>query len=329
MNPTIVEIGPFSLNWYGVFIVLGAMLAAWFSGLYATRGGDDPDHIWNILAWSLIGGIIGARLYHVFSSPADGLGWVYYRENPLDIINFWNGGLRGLGIFGGLVGGLLAVIIYCRINKLSSVRFLDYIAPNVLVAQALGRLGNWVNQELYGPPSTAPWAFYINPEYPCQLPPPFMFPQGVQPCGAPNLTDATRLWYATNGFHPTFFYEALWNVAMFCLLALLIWRWGERLRRGDAVLLYLLSYGTGRIWVEAFRPDAWVMGQLATAQWIGIACVVGSIIALIVRHVGWDWRTHPEASLGHMSGFATEFVTVDDEEERDPFEPPRADLPAA
>ena len=174
------------------------------------------------------------------------------------------------------------------------------------------------------PPSSAPWAFYINPDFPCQLPP-VMLPLGVQPCAAPNITDATRLWYANNGFHPTFFYEALWNVAMFCLLALLIWRFGERLRRGDGVLLYLFVYGAGRFWVEMFRPDAWMMGQLATAQWIGLACVVGSIIMLIVRHVGWDWRTHPEESLGHMSAFATEFVEA--EEERDPFEPPRADQP--
>ena len=321
MNPVIFEIGPFSLNWYGIFIVGGAVLAAWFSGLYAARGGDDPDHVWNILAWSLIGGIIGARLYHVFSSPVNGLGWEYYREHPLDIVNFWNGGLAGLGIYGGLVGGVLAVILYCRVNKLSPVRFLDYIAPNVLIAQAVGRLGNWVNQELYGPPTSRPWAFHINPEYPCQ-PPPVMLPPGVQPCAAPNITDGTRLWYANNGYHPTFFYEALWNVALFGLLALLIWRYGERLRRGDGSLLYLVAYGAGRFWVEMFRPDAWVIGQMATAQWIGLACVVGGLIVLIVRHAGWNWRAHPAQSLGHMSGFVTEL-----EEAPDPFEPPRADLP--
>lgn len=321
MNPTIVEIGPFALNWYGVFIVGGAVLAAWFSGLYAARGGDDPDHIWNILAWSLIGGIIGARLYHVFSSPADGPGWEYYRQNPLDIINFWNGGLRGLGIYGGLIGGVLAVLVYCRINKLNPIRFLDYIAPNVLIAQALGRLGNWVNQELYGPPTDAPWAFHINPDFPCQSPMQVL-PAGVQPCGVPNLTDGTRLWYAANGFHPTFFYEALWNVAMFCLLALLIWRFGERLRRGDGPLLYLIAYGIGRYWVEMFRPDAWVIGQMATAQWIALVCVVGSLVILIVRHMGWSWRVHPEESLGHMSGFVTEL-----EEDEELQEPPRADLP--
>jgi len=326
MNPTIVQFGPLTLNWYGVFIVGGAVLAAWISGLYAARGGDDPDHIWNILAWSLIGGIIGARLYHVFSSPADGLGWPYYRNHPLDIINFWNGGLRGLGIYGGLAGGLLAVYLYCRINKLSTIRFLDYIAPNVLIAQALGRLGNWANQELYGPPTTLPWAFHINPLYPCQAPV-FHLPVGIQACATPTITQGTRFWYAANGFHPTFFYEALWNVAMFCLLALIIWRFGQQLRRGDGVLLYVIAYGVGRYWVEMFRPDAWVIGQLATAQWIALVSVIAAVIILIIRHVGWSWRAHPEESLAHMSGFVTELE--EDPEQVGPPQPPHADLPVA
>jgi phosphatidylglycerol:prolipoprotein diacylglycerol transferase len=313
MNPVIFEIGPFSLHWYGVFIVGGAVLAAWVASLYAARAGDNPDHIWNILAWSLIGGIIGARLYHVFSSPADGLGWAYYRENPLDIINFWNGGFRGLGIYGGLAGGTLAIVIYCWVNKLNPLRYLDYIAPNVLLAQAMGRMGNFVNQELYGPPTTLPWAFKINPQYPCQLPP--NLPGDIQPCGSPNLTGETINWYATHGFHPTFFYEALWNLALFGILAFILWRFGERLRRGDGVLMYLIAYPLGRFWVEMFRPDAWVIGQLATAQWIAIISVVVCAAVMIYRHIGWSWRDHPEESLAHMSRLAGE---LRDDEEAEP-----------
>jgi phosphatidylglycerol:prolipoprotein diacylglycerol transferase len=302
MNPVIVELGPFQLHWYGVFIVGGAVIAAWLSSLYAARAGENPDHIWNILAWSLIGGIIGARIYHVLSSPADGFGWAYYRENPLDIINFWNGGFRGLGIYGGLVGGVLAIVIYCRVNKLNWLRYLDFIAPNVLLAQAIGRMGNFVNQELFGPPTTLPWAFYIDPRYPCQ---PVVRPEGIQSCGSLNLTPETLEWYAANGFHPTFFYEALWNLAMFVVLALIINRYGERLRRGDAVLLYLIAYPLGRFWVELFRPDAWVIGQLATAQWIALGCVLASTFLLIMRHRNWSWQEHPEESLADMSGRRT------------------------
>jgi phosphatidylglycerol---prolipoprotein diacylglyceryl transferase len=299
MNPVIFEIGPLSLHWYGVFIVGGSVVAAWISSIYAARAGEDPDHVWNLLAWTLIVGIIGARLYHVFSTPADGLGWPYYRENPMEIINFWNGGFRGLGIYGGIVGGILAIAGYCYFNRLNILKYIDFIAPNVLIAQAIGRMGNFVNQELYGPPTNLPWAFHINPRFPCQLPD--NLPANVQYCGAPNLTEETLAWYATQGFHPTFFYEALWNIVMFGLLALLIWRYGERLRRGDGMLLYLIAYSTGRFWVEMFRPDAWVIGQLATAQWIAIFLVVISAAIFIARHLNWSWRKNPDESLIDMS----------------------------
>ncbi len=295
MNPVIFELGPLSLHWYGVFIVGGAVLAAWISSLYASKAGEDPDHIWNLLAWTLILGIIGARLYHVFSSPADGLGWAYYRENPGDIFNFWNGGFRGLGIYGGLVGGILAIVLYCWRYRLNPLRYLDFVAPNVLLAQAIGRMGNYANQELYGPPSDLPWAFHINPAYPCQIP--AGAPAFPQICGQPNLTPETIQWYATHGFHPTFFYEAIWNLVMFGLLAWIIWRFGQRLRRGDGVLLYLIAYPLGRFWVEMFRPDAWVMGNLATAQWIAIGCVLFAGIMLFVRHRNWSWQDHPEERL--------------------------------
>lgn len=299
MNPVIFEYGPFSLHWYGLLIVGGAVIAAWFAARYAQKAGENSDHIWNLLAWSLVAGIIGARLYHVFSNPADGLGWPYYRENPWEIINFWNGGFRGLGIYGGLVGGILAVLIYCWRNRLQPLRYLDFIAPNVLIAQAIGRIGNFANQELYGPSTTLPWAFHINPRYPCQLP--RDLPQTIQLCGTPTLTEETLTWYATHGYHPTFFYEAGWNLLMFLLLTWVIWQFGRRLRTGDGALLYLIAYPLGRFWVELFRPDAWVWGQLATAQWIAIGAILFGLIALIWRHRTWSWREHPADSLIALS----------------------------
>jgi len=302
MNPVIFQIGPFALTWYGLFIVGGAVLATWIASIYARKDGESPDHVWNLLAWALIVGIIGARLYHVFSSPADGLGWAYYRENPGQIFNFWNGGFRGLGIYGGLVGGVLAIVGYCWLNKLNSLRYLSYFAPNVLLAQAFGRLGNWVNQELYGPPTDVAWAFHINPNFPCQLP--RDLPTGIQPCGSlalGPLSEETLTWYAANGFHPTFFYEALWNVGMFIILTLLMRYFGNRMRVGDSVWLYFILYSVGRFWVELLRPDAWMMGQLATAQWIAIWVTLGATIILILRHWNWSWRQHPEQTLVRLS----------------------------
>lgn len=285
MNPVIFQIGPFALHWYGVFIVGGAALAAYVSTRLAAKAGEDPEHIWNLLAWTLLLGIVGARLYHVFSSPADGGGWSYYREHPIDIINFWNGGFKGLGIYGGLIGGILAVIIYSWYNKLNVLKFLDFLAPNIPLAQAIGRMGNFVNQELYGPATDAPWAFHINPKYPCQLPEGAL---GI--CGDPNISQTAIDWFANNGFHPTFFYEALWSLLAFGVLHLIIRQFGHRLRWGDLALLYFIAYPLGRFWVEMFRPDAWTMGSLATAQWIAIISIVVSGALLAWRHMGWRWQ---------------------------------------
>jgi phosphatidylglycerol:prolipoprotein diacylglycerol transferase len=141
-------------------------------------------------------------------------------------------------------------------------------------------MGNRINQELYGPPTDLPWAFHINPLYPCQEP-----AGSPNACGLPDrLTDAARQWYAQNGFHPTFYYEAIWNVAGFALLWFAGRRFRNWLRDGDIFLLYLIWYPVGRFWVEMFRPDAWRMGSLATAQWIALACIAGAVVGLIVNH---------------------------------------------
>lgn len=295
MNPVIFDFGPLSLHWYGLLIVGGAVLAAWLSNRYAVREEQDPDHIWNLLALSLILGIIGARLYHVISVPVDGLGWPYYRENPDQILNFWTGGFRGLGIYGGLAGGLIAIFGYTLLRGLNPIQYLDYIAPNVLLAQAIGRFGNYVNQELYGPPTNLPWAFTINPAYPCQLPP--NLESGIQFCGTSFLTEETIAWYANHGFHPTFFYEAIWNLMMFGLLTLLIRRAGSRLRRGDIALLYFITYAIGRLWTEALRPDAWMLGPLAAAQWVAIGTLVIAGVLLVYRHASWRGQGDPAESL--------------------------------
>jgi phosphatidylglycerol---prolipoprotein diacylglyceryl transferase len=201
-----------------------------------------------------------------------------------------------------LMGG--AVAVYCWRHALNPIRYLDFIAPNVLLAQAIGRLGNFVNQELYGPPTALPWAFHINPHYPCQLPP--GAPAAPQMCGMANLTQETLHWYASHGFHPTFFYEAGWNLLMFGLLMFVIWRFGHRLRVGDGALLYLLAYPLGRLWVESFRPDAWTMGSLATAQWIALGSLAVATVVLVWRHQRWDPRQAPGETLAYVrNGFAS------------------------
>ena len=180
---------------------------------------------------------------------------------------------------------------------------MDYIGLNVLVAQAIGRMGNFANQELYGQATSLPWAFHINPTYPCQRPPADVISPEIGFCGAGNLSQATLDWYATHGFHPTFFYEAGWSILMFGLLFLVYRQFGHKLRQGDGALLYFIAYPLGRFWVEFFRPDAWVIGQLATAQWIAIVCVIACVALLYVRHRGWSAQGNRDESLFALSKY--------------------------
>ncbi len=242
MNPVLLQLGPLTVHWYGILIVTGAVIAAYICTIEAKRRGEDPDHVWNLLTLALIFGIIGARLYHVFSTPAGNfVGWAYYREHPIDIIAFWNGGFRGLGIYGAVAGGVLAFAIYCAYKRLSFPRWLDIATPGILLAQAIGRMGNFINQELYGPATNLPWAFRINPTFPCQEP-----AGSPMACGIPDrLNDAARQWYATNGFHPTFFYEALWNLLGFAIVMVRRPEAGQLAARRRCLLLlpHLVSRG--------------------------------------------------------------------------------------
>ncbi len=270
MDPVALRLGPLQVHWYGILIVGGAVLAAFVAAHLAKRDSQNPEHIWNMLTVILIAGIIGARLYHVFSRPAGGfIGWDYYREHPIDIIAFWNGGFRGLGIFGGIAGGILGLFLYTYFAKLKFLQWTDYATPGLLLAQAIGRWGNFVNQELYGPPTTLPWGISIDcaHRYGDFLCPP---------------TGATP---AITRFHPTFLYESLWNFIGFLLLFWISRRFHDRLRNGDILFLYLIYYPLGRFWIELmFRPDAWTLGQLPTASLISLISIAFGIIALVINH---------------------------------------------
>ena len=268
--PPFIRIGPLTIFWYGILIVTGAVLAAVVATFEARRRGEDPDRAWDLLVWCLLLGIIGARLYHVFSRPAGGfVGWDYYRENPIDIIAFWKGGFRGLGIYGGVVGGVIGVLLYTWRHKLSFWRWLDILAPGVLLAQAIGRWGNFINQELYGPPmkTPMPWGLKIDAAH-----------------RYGEYADLERYPVETTRFHPTFLYESLWNLLGFVLLLWIGRRFAHRLRDGDVFFLYMIWYPAGRFWVELFRPDAWTIGGLPTAQWIALASIAIAILALIFNH---------------------------------------------
>ena len=263
-SPELLKIGPLTLYWYGFLITIGAIAGTWLASWLAKRAGVNPDHLWNALIPALIFGLIGARLYHVFSSPAGGIGWDYYRQNPIDIVAFWNGGLRGLGIYGAIIGGIFGLWLYSRFAKdVTFWQLLDFSAPGLALAQGIGRFGNYFNQELYGYPTTLPWGIPIDMQH--RLP---MFA---------DLPPETR-------FQPTFFYEALLD---FGVAALLVWisrRFRERLLPGDVLLCYLIFYPMVRFIIEFQRPDAWTVAGLPTAQWISVIIAAVSAIILIIRH---------------------------------------------
>lgn len=280
INPTF-NIGPLVVHWYGVIIVLGALAGAYAATFEAKRRGEDPEHVWNALAWCLIVGILGARIYHILSSPQGSpIGFQYYFvTNPFETINIfglsipfptalmiWKG---GLGIFGAIAGGVLAAVIYAHRNHLPGARWLDIGAPGLVLGQAIGRWGNFLNQELYGPPTTLPWGIRIDADH--RIPP---------------FTDLARYPIETTHFHPVFLYESLWNFAVFAALMIIGRRYQDRLKDGDILSLYLILYSLGRIFIEALRPDAWLVGDIPTAQIMSAALIVLGVGLMVWRRQG-------------------------------------------
>ena len=261
MNPIAFQIGPLVFRWYGLLIMIGALSGAYVVSLEARRHGDDPDHVWNGLLVCLVTGLIGARLYHVVSSPqAGGITFHYYLQHPSEIFAIWKG---GLGIFGAVAGGILGLALYTAYNKLSFLHWLDLGAPGLILGQAIGRWGNFFNQELYGYPTTLPWGIPIDQAH--RLP---IFA---------SLPPGTR-------FHPSFLYESLWDLLAFAILMIVLHRYEDRLREGDVFLCYLILYPVGRILVEMQRPDAWIVAGVPVAQIISGALIVLAALVLVLRH---------------------------------------------
>ena len=264
-------LGPLPIRFYGIIIVVGILVGGFVATREARWRGENSDRIWDALIWIAIAGIIGARLYHVFSTPAGCTetapicGWPWYRNHPLDALMIWNG---GLGIFGALLAGGLVVLIYARRHKLPLARYLDIAAPALLIGQAIGRWGNFVNQELYGPPTNLPWGIPID---------------AAHRYGA--FTDLVRYPLETTRFHPDFLYESVLNVIGFIVLIVVARRLRLRWRDGDIFLLYLIWYPANRILVESLRPDAWtVNGGLATAQLVSLVLMAVAVGGLLWRH---------------------------------------------
>ena len=253
-----IHLGPLYFRFYAMALLTGMLAGATLTAYRAKRHDQDPEHVWNGLTWVIFAGLIGARLYHVLTPPPSmGITALDYVKNPLNAIAVWKG---GLGVPGGLIGGGLAVFFYSRRYKLDFWVWADLIIPGVALGQAIGRWGNFFNQELYGQPSDLPWAITIRPE------------------------NREAGYEAFSHFHPMFLYEMVWTLL---IGAGLIWigrRFAGRLRSGDLLALYAVIYSGGRFFLEFLKLDAPALsGGLTIAQVVSLLAVIVSLAFLVAR----------------------------------------------
>jgi len=216
----LIDLGPVELHAYGLMLALGVLVAAYVAQRRWAGWGHDPKEITEIAFPVVIGGVLGARVYHLFT------GYDWDDGGIVGALKIWEG---GLSIWGAVAGGFIAVVILARNKQLDALSLMDAIVPGLALAQAIGRFGNWFNQELFGRPTDLPWGLEIDVEH-----------------------RPTR-YIANETFHPTFLYESLWCVAIAGVIV-----WAERryrLRRGQTFALYVAMYTFGRIWFEALRAD--------------------------------------------------------------------------
>ena len=224
-GPELFQLGPFILRWYGLLIAVAVLIGLNLSSWLARQRGLDANLISDLLPILVLAAVIGARTYYVAFE------WDSYQRSWWDVFAIWKG---GIAIHGALLGGSLAVILFCRWRRVSFWDVLDVLVPSVVLGQAIGRWGNFFNSEAFGVPTDLPWKLFI--------------PAANRP----------GVFKDAEFFHPTFLYESLWNIGIFVLL-MVLFRLGRQktisLPSGALSCIYLLSYSLGRIWIEGLRID--------------------------------------------------------------------------
>lgn len=275
-GPTLIELGPLTIRWYGLLIASAVLIGVTLSQYLAKRRNVDPNLLGDLAIWLVIAAIPCARLYYVLFE------WEQYAQRPQDIIAIWKG---GIAIHGAILGGLLAALIFARLQKVSFWLLADLVVPSLILGQAIGRWGNFFNSEAFGRPTDLPWKLYIPPQ---QRPP-----------------ELINYDY----FHPTFLYESLWNLMVFAILMTLFFRDLKRkphLKVGTLVLVYMVAYSLGRFWIEGLRTDSLMIGPLRIAQIISLTEITLGLIGLawlyllrhslpdVVSRENQQWDTRPE-----------------------------------
>ncbi len=286
IDSTGIHLLAITFHWYGIILVTAGWIAAEVAEWLASRQGYEPEHVWRALIRIILLGLIGARLWYVFFPPdsvvANGLtaGWLlsHFLDLNQGVIAIYAG---GLGLIGGIVGGTLGLYLYTRRKKLPFFPWLDLAAIVLPLAQAVGRLGNGVNQDLYGPVTTLPWGMLVSDE--------------TQRLGP--YTDLARYPLATAHFHPVYAYEALWMALVFAVLMGLFLRYRQRLQPGTFALIYVVLYGMGRAVLEFLRVNVSHVGGVNVSQ---VAAALAAALALIVLI---RWRPIMRPPTGSLHSF--------------------------
>ncbi len=243
------------IYWYGVIIALGMMVAFVHAYLRTKQEGISADDILDVGIWTILVGVIGARLYYVLTTLDTG-----NYKNLIDVIAVWDG---GLAIYGGIIGGASAIAVVCALKKINTLKAMDTIAPGVMIAQAMGRWGNFFNGEAFG--------YEVSPDSFL-----YRFRMGL----VSDYTGNTMKYY-----HPTFLYESVWNIVGFILITCL---YRKKRFNGQVTLAYFAWYGFGRMFIEGLRTDSLYVGPFRISQVVGALCFVVGVTLMVI---GWVFRS--------------------------------------
>ncbi|HDJ3322865.1 TPA: prolipoprotein diacylglyceryl transferase [Staphylococcus aureus] len=254
IDPVAFNLGPLSVRWYGIIIAIGILLGYFVAQRALVKAGLHKDTLVDIIFYSALFGFIAARIYFVIFQ------WPYYAENPSEIIKIWHG---GIAIHGGLIGGFIAGVIVCKVKNLNPFQIGDIVAPSIILAQGIGRWGNFMNHEAHG--GSVSRAF-------------------LEQLHLPNFI-IENMYINGQYYHPTFLYESIWDVAGFIILVNI----RKHLKLGETFFLYLTWYSIGRFFIEGLRTDSLMLtSNIRVAQLVSILLILISISLIVYRRIKYN-----------------------------------------
>lgn len=254
IDPVAFNLGPLSVRWYGIIIAVGILLGYFVAQRALVKAGLHKDTLVDIIFYSALFGFIAARIYFVIFQ------WPYYAENPSEIIKIWHG---GIAIHGGLIGGFIAGVIVCKVKNLNPFQIGDIVAPSIILAQGIGRWGNFMNHEAHGGPVSRAFLEQLH---------------------LPNFI-IEKMYINGQYYHPTFLYESIWDVAGFIILVNI----RKHLKLGETFFLYLTWYSIGRFFIEGLRTDSLMLtSNIRVAQLVSILLILISISLIVYRRIKYN-----------------------------------------